>query len=283
MSCEVRGRASAQRPPTDTAKRLGDTAVVLAFVPLKRRGRPRKPLAVDRRCNDEFDAVATVVAGIARQKDLWGATRERVRHRADRDPVLRPVSNKVLGFRLEHLNRKVGFDWHAADTIAADLGVTTRSVENAFSELTDGRLSAPRAGAHQKPRQGDTALAHDDPRSDPAAREVSRERETMARERLGRLSARAGPSKSMTVEPNKKAGGPEQQRRNGPEHLFGQTLKREPPNESVGSADDDFDQQQIVEPAEGKKGRQEEAEAEACPGIERTAGELRPKTPMRNS
>ena len=277
MSYEVRGRASGQLAPTDPGRRLGDTAIVVAFVPPKRRGRPRKPPAVDQRCKEDFGTVAMALAGIARQKTLWGAGRERARRWADRDRRLRPVSIKVLGFLLEHVNRNAGFDWHSAATIAADLGVTTRAVENAFSELTmagyllrepvttNGRAKATRPWRTTIP-----ALVR-------AAQEVRGEHEAKARARLGQATIAPGPAQRMPVDPNKNAGGPEQERRNEPEHLFGQTLKGEPIDESVGSADNDLDQERMVGPAEGKKGRQEEAVEEASSSIERTARGSRPK------
>jgi hypothetical protein len=74
-----------------------------------RRGRPRKPVTVDRRCTDPFDTVAGEVANLAKSPE-WNAAKERVRRWADRDRSLRPISTKVLGYYLEHLNRKKGYD-----------------------------------------------------------------------------------------------------------------------------------------------------------------------------
>ena len=148
----------------DEWKAVGNTATVVAFTPPKRRGRPRKPRPIDRSCKDDFDTVAMAVVGIAGKPTLWSAAKERVRRWADRDRCLRPASTKVLGYFLEDINRRAGYDWHSADTVASDLGLSISAVEKAFGELIPGAYLLREVGIGERQAQVDAALAHDDPR-----------------------------------------------------------------------------------------------------------------------
>ena len=83
----------------------------------------------------------------------------------DRDRCLRPASIKVLGYFLEHINRRAGYDWHSADTIASDLGLSIGAVEKAFGELIPGAWICLRESELVRGRRkANSALAHDDPR-----------------------------------------------------------------------------------------------------------------------
>jgi biotin operon repressor len=53
----------------------------------------------------------------------------------DRDRSLRPISSKIAGYFLEHINRQAGYDWHSAKAIAEDLGVHVSAVEKGIAEL----------------------------------------------------------------------------------------------------------------------------------------------------
>jgi hypothetical protein len=115
------------------------TAEVVTLVPRKRLpGRPTKPRLVPRRCQDSFDVVAAGVVGIVAQKGIWAAAKERVRQWADRDRAICSAAPKVLGYQLQHINRKRGFDWHSERTIAQALGISTRTVERAYRDLSLG-------------------------------------------------------------------------------------------------------------------------------------------------
>jgi hypothetical protein len=78
--------------------------------------------------------VAAAVVGVAGQP-IWNRAKERVRRWVDRNHTLRPISSKVVGFLLEHLNRERGYDWHTAGAIAEDLGVRVSAIEKAFGQL----------------------------------------------------------------------------------------------------------------------------------------------------
>jgi hypothetical protein len=106
--------------------------------PPARRGRPRKPELVDRRCTEPFESVVAAVAKLALDSKLFFAAKAQLGHHADRDRALKPISTKVLRFYLEHINAKEGFDWHPTAAIAEDFGVTVRAVEMAHTELVKG-------------------------------------------------------------------------------------------------------------------------------------------------
>ena len=221
------GRRAVNAHGPDTWKALGNTATVVAFTPPKRRGRPRKPPAVDRSCKDDFDTLAMAVVGIAGKPTLWNAAKERVRRWADRDRCLRPASTKVLGYFLEHINRRAGYDWHSADTIASDLGLSISAVEKAFGELIPGayllRESESVSGRRKATRRWRTTI----PALKGAAMEVSAEREAKAGARLGMTPVGSGPGQKMGLDPDKKAVGPGQKSRDGPGQISGCSL-REP-------------------------------------------------------
>jgi hypothetical protein len=105
--------------------------------------------------------VANAVAGIASQP-TWNGAKERVRRSVDRDRSLRPISSKVLGFLLEHINRKKVYDWHTASDIATDQGPASAHEMLPVRPLVVGDLSfgeCPRAaelaGAASCDRQPD--------------------------------------------------------------------------------------------------------------------------------
>lgn len=224
-----------QRIVTETTKN------VVSLAPRKRsRGRPRKPLIVAQPCPHDFNLVATAIVGIARQKVLWNAAKERVRRWADRNRALRPVSRCVIGYVLEKINKAKGFDWHGRDSIAADLGVSGRAVEYAFSELGKVGLilrKSETVGGTKASRRWRTTV----PAMLDAAREVSAEREAKQQARLGRFGvAGEAPEQKKEMEPNKKDRAPEQERPEAPEQQFGLTLKEEPEKESKRYALDAF-------------------------------------------
>ena len=124
-------RAEPFRPTVDPPR----SGEVVAFAPKKRaRGRPRKRPLIERRCTDGFEMIAQAVVAIASQRS-WPAVKERVRSWADRDPDLTPSAVKVLGFLLEHINRKQGVDWHGRQHIAKSLGLDEYTVRDAFNLL----------------------------------------------------------------------------------------------------------------------------------------------------
>ena len=268
---------SSKEPSPDAMMRLGATATVVGFAPPKRRGRPRKPPPVVRRCKDDFDTVAMGVVGIASKPALWNATKERVRRWADRDRGLRPASTKVLGFFLEHINRRAGYDWHSADTIASDVGLSISAVEKAFHELVPGgyllRESEAVTGRRKATRRWRTTI----PALKGAAMEVSAEREAKARARLGLSLAGVGPGQKIGVDPDKKTDGPGQKSGLGPGQKDGCSLREplevEPLDKSPGCAGDHPEQEG------GKRALQEEpAPGTAFPG-EDAARETGPSIP----
>ena len=122
--------------PAQIRHAANETSNVVSLTPNKRpRGRPRKPPLVDRRCTDAFETIAVAVVGLAGQKMLWNALKERVRDKADRDNTLSPASRRVLGFLISRMNRNFGYDWHTGERIAAELGISLGSVNRAFGEL----------------------------------------------------------------------------------------------------------------------------------------------------
>ena len=266
-----RSASSKGSAPDAAMKRLGDTATVVAFTPPKRRGRPRKPPPVDRRCKDDFDTVAMAVAGIASKPTLWNAAKERVSRWADRDRGLRPASAKVLRFLVEKVNRQKGYDWHPADAIGREVAICLRAVEKAFHELIMGgyllRESEAVSGRRKATRRWRTTI----PALTGAAKEVSVEREAKARARLGLPAEAPGPAQKMRADPNKNSLGPEQKSRDGPAQKFGcslrEPLEREPLDESSGCAGDDLNDQPepAIEPGVGKLALQEEPGAAAAP------------------
>lgn len=162
MTYMVHPRRAGAAPVRSTQANGG--ADVVELHPRRRRGRPPKPSLAARPCTDSFETVAAAVVGVAQGKS-WVASKERVRHWTDRERGFSPSALKALGYLLEHINRGKGFDWHAAETIAAELGLGVRTVERAFSELT-------RAGAilpdqrNRDGQQGQQALADDDTEAD---------------------------------------------------------------------------------------------------------------------
>lgn len=211
------------------------TANIVALEPARRpRGRPRtrQPMGRAEReaarkaalaAHGPFGAVALAVVGVASQKTLWAAAKERVRNWADRDSRLRPVSKIVLGFILEHINRSKGLDWHSTAYIAADVGHTSRAVELAWEELLIAgytqREPVTRPDSSKSTRPWRTTV----PALIRAAQEVSAEREQRARKRLGIGSE---PEQKIDKDPNGNSPGPEQKGDTGPEQMFGQTLDR---------------------------------------------------------
>jgi hypothetical protein len=113
-----------------------------AFPPPK-RGRPPKPALPHRPCEDPFKTVAADVRALAqREGGAWAAAKEQARNWADRVPGFSPATPKVLGYLLSHINLEKGFDWHSAESIAQDLGLTVRTIERAYGELrTVGAIS----------------------------------------------------------------------------------------------------------------------------------------------
>jgi hypothetical protein len=280
-------QGAASRPDASW-KAVGNTATVVAFTPPKRRGRPRKPRPVDRSCKDDFDTVAMAVVGIANKQTLWSASKERVRRWADRDRCLRPASTKVLGYLLEHINKRAGYDWHDTDTIAGDLGLSVSAVEKAFGELIPGgyllRQSEAVSGRRKATRRWRTTI----PALMGAAKEVSAEREARARARLGMTPAGSGPGQKMDLDPDKKAVGPGQKNRDGPGQISGcslrEPIKTEPINESPGCAGDDLDhheQQSKVERPVGKTALQEEPVARSSATSEGVHSGKVPKTALQ--
>ncbi|HEY7084247.1 MAG TPA: hypothetical protein VH519_05470 [Hyphomicrobiaceae bacterium] len=86
-----------------------------------------------------FKAVCEDIVALAAARDgTWAAAKEDLRCRADREGFL-PSTLKVLGFLLKHINLNHGRDWHPAEAIAEDLGLSIKSVELAFRELGQKR------------------------------------------------------------------------------------------------------------------------------------------------
>jgi DNA-binding transcriptional regulator YhcF (GntR family) len=107
-----------------------------AAAPMRPRGRPPKPELKSRPSEGDFKAVkAAVIALALREGGAWAAAKERVRNWADREKGFSPATPKVLGYLLEHINLDKGCDWHSAETIARELGISVRTVERAFEEL----------------------------------------------------------------------------------------------------------------------------------------------------
>jgi hypothetical protein len=107
------------------------------FPPPKRgRGRPPKPALPHCPCEEPFNAVAVGVRALAqRGGGAWAIAKEQARNWADRIPGFSPATPKVLGYLLSHINQEKGFDWHSAERIARDLGLTVRTIERAYYEL----------------------------------------------------------------------------------------------------------------------------------------------------
>src|SRR5262245_38705674 len=103
--------------------------------PTRRRGRPKKPALKPQPCSQDFETVCReIVALAARQDGTWAAAKEDLRYQADREGF-RPSTRSLLGFLLKHINLETGFDWHSAETIADELGLTVKTIEYGFSEL----------------------------------------------------------------------------------------------------------------------------------------------------
>jgi hypothetical protein len=240
-------------------------------------------------CVHDFDLVATAIVGLARQKTLWNAAKERLCRWGYCSRSLRPASLRVLSFLVEHINKSKGFDWHSRDTIAATLGVTGRAVEYAFEELGEAGIilrQVQAIGGTKASRPWRTTL----PALIEAAREVTGEREERALARLGRtrlISAVVdgadkpeGAERKRGKDPNNKDEGAEQQRREGPECLFGQTFKEEPRKESLGDADGPLNHDRAamtVEPTSRKRARQGELAANERPRPQEGACGSQPK------
>jgi hypothetical protein len=192
---------------------------VVPFAPRKpRRGRPRKTILPATPCTDRFDVVAAAVVGIASKRREWAAAKERVRSRADRRREFSPATPKVLGYLLEKINRERGYDWHAAATIAADLGLSVRTVERAFSELRDAgtilREHVMVEGSRASKRWRTTLPWLVDASRDLESERVARTGET--------------PAKKTGKDPTDKEGGPDKKIPGGPAKFVGQTQKENP-------------------------------------------------------
>jgi hypothetical protein len=211
----VRDHASSFRTATNEPDATNPAPTVVRFEPRKRpRGRPRRPTAVDRTDERDFDEVAAAVAALANGKTIWNAAKERVRNRADRDGTLRPASRAVLGFVLEHLNRQQGHDWHTNKTIAADRGLSERAIEIAWKELIRSgyiirrRMMVTGTLGNRRCQTTISMLLT-------AGAELMREGEARARAKLG------------ATRPFGASAGPEQKSQQGPELIIGQTLDKE--------------------------------------------------------
>ncbi len=215
-------------------ERQGDAVVVQ--LP-RRKGRPPKPALPPRKSERDaahFQAVAQAISGLALNRRLWNPARQRVRSQADRDRRLRPGTAKVLGFFLDCVNRERGYDWHSSASIAADLGISYRTVETAFDELERcdyiARRSRGVAGAGKATRQWHTTI----PALVNAAQEIIDERDAKTQD---------GPTRKEGVDPHKNAGGPTQKQQKDPHTCVGkperENLKEEslppPPRQSDGS------------------------------------------------
>ena len=192
---------------------------VVAFAPrMPRRGRPRKTILPATPCTDRFDVVAAAVVGIASKRREWAAAKERVRSRADRRRDFSPATPKVLGYLLEKINREHGYDWHAAVTIAAYLGLSIRTVERTFSELGDAgailRQHVIAEGSRASKRWRTTLPWLVDANRDLEAGRVAREAEA--------------PAKKTGKDPTEKEGGPDKKIPVGPVKFVGQTQEENP-------------------------------------------------------
>ena len=107
----------------------------------KRRGRPEKQKIIKRRCTEDFDEVTKKVRAVAPCKinntSIWQATKERAAATVRKDRSLAPCAQKVLACLLDHLNREKGFDWHGIRAIGAKEGLGPRTVQKAFTQLSD--------------------------------------------------------------------------------------------------------------------------------------------------